>query len=102
MTFSKKMCREIMKYNRGDIVLQNSLASSLPENLEVDGRLELNSCDNLKDLPKGLRVNGSLILRNCRNLVKLPEGLTVGGSLWIEDCPNISLPKNLAVAGSIF
>lgn len=102
MTFSKTMCKEIMKYNRGDIFLQNSPVSSLPENLVVDGRLELNSCQNLKDLPKGLCVKGALILRNCKNLVKLPEGLTVGGSLWIEDCANVSLPKNFVVAGQIF
>jgi hypothetical protein len=40
---------------------------------------------NITSLPDGLQVGGRLNLENCTNLKSLPKGLEVGGDLYILD-----------------
>jgi hypothetical protein len=56
--------------------LAGSGIRALPEDLEVEYKLDLTACRNLEELPEGLKV-GSLVLRGCTALRALPEGLDV-------------------------
>src|SRR5262245_37371550 len=48
----------------------------LPDDIQVEYRLDLEGCAALEFLPEGLKV-GSLDLRDCTALTALPEGLDV-------------------------
>src|SRR5437879_97443 len=52
----------------------------LPDDLQIDGRLVLDDCRNLKSLPARLTA-GSISLRNCTSLTALPENI----STWFLD-----------------
>jgi hypothetical protein len=54
--------------------LQNTLIKTLPADLCVEYRLDLEGCTALESLPHGLKV-GCLDLRGCSALGGLPEGL---------------------------
>jgi hypothetical protein len=56
--------------------LKRTPLSSLPEDLQVEYKLDLEDCKELTALPTGLKV-GSLVLRGCTALTALPEGLDV-------------------------
>ena len=70
---------------KGDLNLDNSNVTSLPEGLQVDGSLSLNNCYNLTSLPKNLDVTGNLDLLGTTKLTSLPEGLAVWGFIQIKD-----------------
>ena len=57
-----------------------SALTSLPTDIQIDGRLVLDNCSALKTLPAGLTA-GSISLRNCTSLCALPENL----STWFLD-----------------
>ena len=67
---------------KGNLGLQFSKLTSLPEGLKVRGNLFLYST-KIKSLPEGLSVGGTLDLENCTNLTSLPKGLEVGWDLII-------------------
>jgi hypothetical protein len=57
----------------------NSTLSVLPENLTVDGNLDISGCP-ISVLPNGLTVKGNLVIANTA-ISQLPPGLTVKGSM---------------------
>ena len=57
----------------GNLHLNNTNISSLPQGLHVRGYLNLHSCTSLTTLPQGLHVDGNLRLRNCTSLTDLPD-----------------------------
>jgi hypothetical protein len=56
---------------------------SLPKGLKVGGWLKLPNT-KITSLPEDLEVGGSLNLRFCTELTSLPKGLKVGGDLYIR------------------
>jgi hypothetical protein len=56
--------------------LRNTPIRALPDDLQVDCKLDLQDCKELTALPENLKV-GTLILRGCTALEVLPEGLDV-------------------------
>ena len=58
------------------LALKNTPVRSLPTDLQVDYKIDLQGCTQLAELPVGLKV-GSLVLRGCTALPALPEGLDV-------------------------
>ena len=66
-------------YWRGDLDLQGTDVTKLPEGLGVGGNLCLQGT-NIAKLPKDLWVVGNLYLQGT-NVTKLPKGLKVGGNL---------------------
>lgn len=71
-----------------ELDLKNTRIETLPADLSVEYRLDLESCRSLLSLPEGLKV-GSLILRDCVWLEALPEGLDVY-FLDISGCTRIT------------
>jgi hypothetical protein len=55
---------------------RQTLLRRLPDDIQVEFRLDLEGCAALELLPDGLKV-GSLVLRDCTALTALPEGLDV-------------------------
>jgi len=70
----------------GSLNLFYSQIEKLPDNLMVNGYLDLESCKNLKSLPNGLKVKYYLDLRHT-NLTSLPSDLEVGGDLALYRTP---------------
>ena len=56
----------------------------LPEELQVEFKLDLTNCTQIIELPKNLRVS-ILVLTNCTGLTSLPEGLRVN-FLQLDGC----------------
>ena len=52
----------------------------------MNGKLDLDSCKNLKSLPNGLKVKDFLDLRDT-NITSLPSDLKVEGDLNLRDTP---------------
>jgi hypothetical protein len=71
-----------------ELDLKQTAVTSLPGDLHVSYRIDLEGCTGLQSLPGGLKV-GSLILRDCTGLEALPEGLDVY-FLDISGCTGIS------------
>jgi hypothetical protein len=71
---------------KGNLLLQYTKITSLPEGLKVGGNLDLDGCYIFKSLPKGLEIGGYLSLTHS-DIKSLPEGLKVGGNLIITDTP---------------
>lgn len=71
-----------------ELDVKNSAITSLPSNLRVEYRIDLEGCTALRSLPEGLKV-GSLILRGCISLEALPDGLDVY-FLDISGCTGIA------------
>ena len=63
------------------------------------GNLDLNGTP-ITSLPDNLTVKGNLDLNNTP-IISLPDNLTVGGSLSLHDTPITSLPDTLKVGGSL-
>lgn len=79
------------------------LDGTAPDNMVVDGTLNLTGCTSLTALPEGLSVGGSLDLTGCTALTALPDGLSVGGSLDLFGCTSLTaLPESLSVGGSLY
>jgi len=73
-----------------------------PQELNVEGDLDLEDCKNLTSLPEGLTVvEGDLNLANCTSLKELPKGLTVEGDLYLRNTLITSLPKDLKAERSL-
>lgn len=70
----------------------------LPDDLQVESRLDLTGCDRLEELPRGL-TTATLILRACTELQSLPEGIDV----WFLDLTGCwafeNWPKQIMVRG---
>ncbi|WP_339749022.1 DUF6745 domain-containing protein [uncultured Rubinisphaera sp.] len=79
-----------------DLNLSGTAISTLPSDVKVRSRLNLDNCKQLERLPSGLTC-GSLSLRGCTFLEQLPEGL----STWFlnaSDCLRLSdWPKKASV-----
>ena len=71
---------------KGDLDLEFSKITSLPEGLVVEGDLLLLE-STITSLPEGLRVGGDLDLNWCINISSLPKGLEVGQNLFISPSP---------------
>jgi hypothetical protein len=71
---------------KGDLDLEFSKITSLPEGLEVEGDLLLLE-STITSLPEGLRVGRDLDLNWCINISSLPKGLIVGRNLYISPAP---------------
>ena len=83
----------------GFVDLDRTDIIDLPNNLTVVGYLELwDTC--IKTLPDNLIVGGSLFLNNT-GIKSLPNNLTVGGCLDLSNTHIKSLPDNLTVGGSL-
>ena len=59
-----------------EVILANSAIARLPEDLQVECRIDLTGCEYLESLPTGLTV-GTLNLRGCSSIVRLPDDLDV-------------------------
>ena len=79
-------CTEEELNVKGDLVLDYTEITSLPEGLKVGGNLDLHLCRKLTSLPEGLKVGGTLNLSGSK-ITSLPKGLKVGNSLFIGDTP---------------
>jgi hypothetical protein len=71
---------------KGDLDLEFSKITSLPEGLVVEGDLLLLE-STITSLPEGLRVGRDLDLNWCINISSLPKGLIVGQNLYISPAP---------------
>jgi hypothetical protein len=71
-----------------ELDLKNTAVTTLPTDLSVEYRIDLEGCTGLRSLPEGLTV-GSLVLRGCLSLEALPEGLDAY-FLDISGCTAIS------------
>ena len=69
--------------HRGSLDLNKSKITKLPNDLYVDGYLNLRYCRYLTELPNNLYVGGYLNLADCKQLTELPDNLYVGGDLGI-------------------
>jgi hypothetical protein len=85
---------------KGDLDLQGTSITSLPQGLKVNGSLYLQKTP-ITSLPQGLEVGGGLILHNTP-ITSLPQGLKVGGDLDPRGTPITSLPQGLKVGGSLY
>ncbi len=83
-------------------VISDADLRSLPDDLQVDGDLELQNCPRLEGLPTGLRVSGDLVIRGCARLRDLPTTMHVGGALKILGRTRLSVfPAGLQIGGDI-
>lgn len=65
-------------------------SGGLPENLVVEGNLDLADCISLESLPKNLTVEGHLDLTDCISLESLPEDIVVKGHINLTGCSSLS------------
>ena len=84
----------------GDLDLDETPITSLPDNLYVGGYLDLRETQ-ITSLPDNLHVGGNLVLARTP-ITSLPDNLHVGGDLYLRGTPITSLPDNLVVKGRIF
>ena len=87
-------------YVKGNLYLSGAKITSLPDNLEVSGYIDLENNKEITSLPDNLKVGKFLDLRNT-NIISLPNNLKVKGSLFLEGTKITSLPDDLKVGGSI-
>jgi hypothetical protein len=104
IAINKKIQEYIKNGNEGDLDLSNTPIETLPDNLiEVNGRLNLANCKNLKSLNNLKYVEGDLDLSECKNLISLNNLKYVNGYLDLSYCINlIELPDSLSVGGSLY
>jgi hypothetical protein len=84
----------------GDLILNHSAITSLPEGLRVQGDLSL-FASAIKTLPEGLYVKGSLDVSHTY-IESLPDNLYVGGDLYFRHSDIEEIPKNLYVGGNLY
>ena len=91
------------QYRHGDhLHLEGSNITKLPNDLYVEGYLNLINNKKLTKLPNDLHVDASLDLYGCQQLTELPNNLYVGGYLNLADCKQLTeLPDNLYVGGDL-
>jgi hypothetical protein len=71
-----------------DLQLQQTVIALLPDDVQVDYKLDLTDNTHIRELPTGLQV-GSLVVAGCRALKALPDGLDVyfldaSNCMWLE------------------
>ena len=82
-------------YYGGNLYLQGTAITSLPDNLVVGGSLDLHRTA-ITSLPENLVVGGFLDLQGAA-ITSLPDNLVVGGFLDLHRTAITSLPDNLVV-----
>ena len=88
--------------HEGYLNLDGTNITKLPNDLYVDGILDLRSCQYLTELPNNLHVEGDLLLADCKELRGLPDNLYFDGTLDLRGCAKLKgLPDNLHVKGSL-
>ena len=81
---NKQIQEYIKNGSKGNLNLENTPITSLPDNLTyVGGHLNLYGT-SISHMPNGLTVEGDLVLADTK-VVKLPNNLTIGGDLYLED-----------------
>jgi len=86
----------------GDLSLDRVPITELPDNLVINGSLNLNCCSRLKALPNGLTVNGDLDLYGCGLIKELPLDAKIRGTIDLRGTSIKILPPNLHVKGSLY
>jgi hypothetical protein len=71
------------KYD-GNLNLSNTTVTKLPNDLYVNGKLDLSGCKQLTELPDNLRVEIDLDLNNS-GVLGFPNNLYVGRNLWLYE-----------------
>ena len=83
---------------KGNLELSDSNITKLPNDLYVEGFLDLKRCKELTKLPYNLYVGSYLSLYGCQQLTELPNKLFVGGFFSLDSCKKITeLPDKLHV-----
>jgi hypothetical protein len=85
----------------GDLDLDGANITKLPNDLYVDGMLDLDDCEQLTKLPNKLYVVGNLSLSDT-NIEELPTKLYVGNYLNISYTNITELPNNLYVGDDLY
>lgn len=85
IVIQKKIQQYIKDGSKGDLRLQKTKITSLPNNLQVGGDFWLFSTE-ITSLPNNLKVEGYLDLRN-NPITSLPDNLKVGGDLDLGNTP---------------
>jgi len=99
IALQKKVKQYMAGGSEGDLDLNYTPITSLPQGLKVKGYLDLNNT-KITSLPKDLEVKGSLNLSSTP-ITSLPQGLKVGRNLYLNT--NItSLPQDLKVGGNLW
>ena len=70
----------------GDLNINNKNITKLPNDLYVDGMLDLDGCEQLTKLPDNLYVDESLTMIGT-SIEEIPNNLYVGWNLFIQDTP---------------
>lgn len=100
IAIQKQIKQYIAGGSKGDLNLNNTPISSLPQGLKVGGDLDL-SDSKITSLPQGLEVGGGLNLSYTK-ITSLPQDLEVGGYLDLDDTPITSLPQGLKVGRGLY
>ena len=95
----KKIQTYIKNGSEGNLDLENTPITSLPDNLIVGGDLYLTN-SKITSLPDNLTVSGWLDLYNTP-ITSLPNNLKVGGGLGLSNTKISSLPKDLKVGKNL-
>jgi hypothetical protein len=95
IALQKQIQQYIKDGSKGDLNLNGTSITSLPDNLTVGGDLGLYNT-KINSLPDNLTVGGGLNLGNTP-ITSLPDNLKVGGYLDLENTSITSLPDNLKV-----
>lgn len=97
MKLTLEKAQKIMERNGGNLDLKWKQVESLPDNLIVQGDLDVYNC-SIRSLPKGLVVYGSLNISKTL-IEELPEDLIVGKNVEANNTPLRKLPGNFVVPG---
>jgi hypothetical protein len=101
----------------GNLNLADRLITMLPDNLTINGSMDIRSCCDMERLPENLTINGNLYIDSCfeerlptsikvRGQIsqisgdEIPQGFSVGGDLEVSKFTD-SLPDNLTIGGSL-
>jgi hypothetical protein len=85
----------------GDLNINNKNITKLPNDLYVDGMLDLDGCERLTKLPDKLYVGKTLSIIKT-NIEELPDNLYVGGNLFLMEVSIEEIPNNLYVGWNLF
>jgi hypothetical protein len=91
---------DVQYRHKGSLELGYEKIKKLPNDLYVDGSLDLDRCKRLTKLPDNLYVGANLSLIDT-NIKELPDNLYVGGNLILEYSKIASLPEGLKVWRSL-
>lgn len=102
----------------GNLNLAGKIIKLLPDNLTINGNLDISDCSDIDELPLNLTVNGNLTmdssingmpLRPCTKIKgnfhkfwydNVPANFTIGGDLIVAENTS-ELPEGLTVMGSL-